>query len=350
MSGHSKWKTIKHQKGAADAKRGQLFTRLTREISLAARQGAGGDPEMNYPLRLAIDRARANNMPSDTIERAIKRGSGEGADQDQLEEITYEGYGPGGVAIMLQTVTDNRNRTASEVRATFSKSGASLGASGCVAWNFETMGLITMEMTPEDAEDMALLAIDAGAEDVRVDDSYVEVFTLPEKLEAVKRQLEEEKRLHRHGGGVNGAQGDRCPGAQAGGANPAAAGLAGGPSGRPEGLHQRRFPRRDPGKVPRRGVGPVVKVLGIDPGTIHLGYGLLEESDGELQVHDYGSLDFKSSLPVEERLYQVHSHLMNMIGMFRPDEIAIEEPFMGQGANRFVGPAFAVGQARRRCS
>jgi YebC/PmpR family DNA-binding regulatory protein len=192
MSGHSKWKTIKHQKGAADAKRGQLFTRLTREISLAARQGAGGDPEMNYPLRLAIDRARANNMPSDTIERAIKRGSGEGADQVQLEEITYEGYGPGGVAILLQAVTDNRNRTASEVRATFSKSGASLGASGCVAWNFETMGLITMEMTPEDAEDMALLAIDAGAEDVRVDDSYVEVFTLPEKLEAVKRQLEEE--------------------------------------------------------------------------------------------------------------------------------------------------------------
>ena len=192
MSGHSKWKTIKHQKGAADAKRGQLFTKLTREITIAARQGAGGDPDMNYQLRLAIDRAKANNMPSDTIDRAIKRGAGDGGDQDQLEEITYEGYSPGGVAILLQTVTDNRNRTASEVRATFSKIGASLGASGCVAWNFDTMGLITMEMPSEEAEDMALLAIDAGAEDVKVDDSYVEVLTLPENLAEVKRQLEEE--------------------------------------------------------------------------------------------------------------------------------------------------------------
>ena len=192
MSGHSKWKTIKHQKGAADAKRGQLFTKLTREITIAAREGAGGDPDMNYQLRLAIDRAKAANMPADTIDRAIKRGTGEGDDQEQLEEITYEGYGPGGVAILLQTVTDNRNRTASEVRATFSKIGASLGASGCVAWNFDTMGLITMEMPSEEAEDMALLAIDAGAEDVQVDDSYVEVFTLPENLAEVKRQLEEE--------------------------------------------------------------------------------------------------------------------------------------------------------------
>ena len=192
MSGHSKWKTIKHQKGAADAKRGQLFTKLTREITIAAREGAGGDPDMNYQLRLAIDRAKAANMPADTIDRAIKRGTGEGDDQDQLVEITYEGYGPGGVAILLQTVTDNRNRTASEVRATFSKIGASLGASGCVAWNFDSMGLITMEMPSEEAEDMALLAIDAGAEDVQVDDSYVEVFTLPENLAEVKRQLEEE--------------------------------------------------------------------------------------------------------------------------------------------------------------
>ena len=192
MSGHSKWKTIKHQKGAADAKRGQLFTRLTREITLAARQGAGADPDSNYQLRLAIDRAKANNMPTDTIERAVKRGSGEGADQEQLEEITYEGYGPGGVAIMLQAVTSNRNRTASDVRATFSKSGASLGESGCVAWNFESKGLITLEMAAEEAEEMALLAIDAGAEDVKVEDNYVEVFTLPEKLEEVKRELERE--------------------------------------------------------------------------------------------------------------------------------------------------------------
>ncbi len=192
VSGHSKWKTIKHQKGAADAKRGLLFTKLTREITLAARHDAGADPDMNYQLRLAIDRAKANNMPVDTIERAIKRGSGEGDDQEQLEEITYEGYGPGGVAILLQAVTSNRNRTASDVRATFSKSGASLGEAGCVAWNFDLKGLITLEMESQAAEDLALLAIDAGAEDVRVEDSYVEVFTLPDKLEEVRRELERE--------------------------------------------------------------------------------------------------------------------------------------------------------------
>ncbi len=192
MSGHSKWKSIKHQKGAADAKRGQLFTRLAREITLASRQGAGADPDTNYQLRLAIDRAKSNNMPTDTIDRAIKRGSGEGGDQEQLEEILYEGYGPGGAAIMLQAVTSNRNRTASDVRSTFSKSGASLGEAGCVAWNFESKGLITLEMDPQKAEDVALLAIDAGAEDVKVEDTYVEISTLPEKLEEVKKELEKE--------------------------------------------------------------------------------------------------------------------------------------------------------------
>ncbi len=192
MSGHSKWKSIKHQKGAADAKRGQLFTRLAREITLASRQGAGADPDTNYQLRLAIDRAKSSNMPTDTIDRAVKRGSGEGGDQEQLEEIIYEGYGPGGAAIMLQAVTSNRNRTASDVRATFSKSGASLGETGCVSWNFESKGLITLEMDPQKAEDVALLAIDAGAEDVKVEDTYVEISTLPEKLEEVKKELEKE--------------------------------------------------------------------------------------------------------------------------------------------------------------
>lgn len=192
MSGHSKWKSIKHQKGAADAKRGQLFTRLARELTLAARQGAGADPDTNYQLRLAIDRAKSNNMPTDTIDRAIKRGSGEGGDQEQLEEILYEGYGPGGAAIMLQAVTSNRNRTASDVRSTFSKSGASLGEAGCVAWIFESKGLITLEMDPQKAEEVALLAIDAGAEDVKVEDTYVEISTLPEKLEEVKKKLERE--------------------------------------------------------------------------------------------------------------------------------------------------------------
>ena len=190
MSGHSKWKSIKHQKGAADAKRGQLFTKLSREIVLAVRQEGGADPDTNYRLRLAIDKAKSNNMPTETIERAVKRASGEGADQEQLEEIVYEGYGPGGTAIMLQAVTSNRNRTASEVRATFSKGGANLGETGCVAWNFETKGIVTLELDPQSAEDVALLAIDAGAEDVKIDGSFVEIHTLPEDLEQVKKNLE----------------------------------------------------------------------------------------------------------------------------------------------------------------
>lgn len=190
MSGHSKWKSIKHQKGAADAKRGQLFTKLSRDIALAVRQEGGTDPETNYRLRLAVDKAKNNNMPTDTIERAVKRAAGEGGEQDQLEEIVYEGYGPGGAAIMLQAITSNRNRTASEVRATFSKAGANLGETGCVAWNFEAKGIVTLELDSQVVEDVALLAIDAGAQDVEIDGSFIEIHTLPEDLEQVKSELE----------------------------------------------------------------------------------------------------------------------------------------------------------------
>ena len=190
MSGHSKWKSIKHQKGAADAKRGQLFTKLSRDIALAVRQEGGADPETNYRLRLAIDKAKNNNMPTDTIERAVKRAAGTGGEQDQLEEIVYEGYGPGGTAIMLQAITSNRNRTASDVRATFSKAGANLGETGCVAWNFEAKGIVTLELDSHVAEDVALLAIDAGAQDVEINGSFVEIHTLPEDLEQVKSELE----------------------------------------------------------------------------------------------------------------------------------------------------------------
>ena len=192
MSGHSKWKTIKHKKGAADAKRGQLFTKLAREITIAVRKGSGVDPGMNFHLRLAIDKAKENNMPSENIDRAVKRGSGESGDNEQLEEVLYEGYSPGGAAIMLQAVTSNRNRTASEVRATFSKSGASLGALGCVSWNFESKGVITLEAKPHQAEEIALIAIDAGADDVKIDSDLVEIHTEPHKLVKVQRQLEEQ--------------------------------------------------------------------------------------------------------------------------------------------------------------
>ena len=191
MSGHSKWSSIKHQKGVVDARRGQLFTKLAREITVAARQG-GADPEMNVRLRLAIQKAKDSNMPMDNVERAIKRGAGIGdGAQETLEEATYEGYGPGGTAIMLQALTDNRNRTVSDIRNTFVRGGGNLGESGCVAWNFESKGVITMEVSQEQSEELALVAIDAGAEDFELDATVLDVRTAPDGFEAVRRALEE---------------------------------------------------------------------------------------------------------------------------------------------------------------
>jgi YebC/PmpR family DNA-binding regulatory protein len=192
MAGHSKWKQIKRAKGVADVKRGQVFTRLGREVSVAARAG-GPDPEANPRLRLAIDRAREQNMPKDNIERAIKRATGEGG-EGIIEEVVYEGYGPGGIAVLVQALTDNRNRTASDVRNTFAKSGGNLGEAGSVSWQFEMRGVISIDVKPggadsRDADDLALLAIDSGAEDVQVDGTTVDVYTKPETLEAVRRAL-----------------------------------------------------------------------------------------------------------------------------------------------------------------
>ncbi len=189
MSGHSKWSSIKHQKGVTDARRGQLFTKLTREIIVAVRQG-GSSPESNFRLRLAIQRARDNNMPTDNIEKAIKRGSGtlEGV---TLVEMVLEGYGPSGVAILVQALSDNRNRTLQDVRNIFSRSGGSLGESGCVAWLFDSKGLITVETNDLDAEELALQAIDAGAEDVDIENDPIEIYTKPEELEMVRTALEQ---------------------------------------------------------------------------------------------------------------------------------------------------------------
>ncbi len=189
MSGHSKWSSIKHQKGVTDARRGQLFTKLTREIIVAVRQG-GSSPEANFRLRLAIQKARDNSMPLENIERAIKRGSGtmEGA---ALVEMVLEGYGPNGAAILVQALTDNRNRTLQDVRNIFSRHGGSLGESGCVAWLFDSEGLITIRTDELDTEELALEAIDAGAEDVKVETSFVEIYTKLEELEMVRKALEE---------------------------------------------------------------------------------------------------------------------------------------------------------------
>ena len=193
MSGHSKWSTIKHQKGAADAKRGALFTKLSRDIALAVREGGGADPDMNFKLRLALDRAKSSNMPQDSISRAVKRGSGEGNDGETLEQVTYEGYGPGGGAILLQAVTTNRNRTAADVRAAFNRGGGNLGESGCVAWNFELRGVVTIDIEDEErAEELGLIAIDAGAEDIQIDEGVLEVYALVESLQDVQKSIEAE--------------------------------------------------------------------------------------------------------------------------------------------------------------
>ena len=191
MSGHSKWSSIKRQKGVADHRRGQLFTKLTREIIVLVREG-GSSPDSNFRLRLAIQKARDNNMPSDNIERAIKKGSGElgGA---SLSEIVMEGYGPHGVAVLVEALTDNRNRTVQEVRSLFARHGGSLAASGSVAWIFETRGVITVETAGVNAEELAMAAIDAGADDVKDEKGYLEIQTTPQNLEAVRKVVEQIK-------------------------------------------------------------------------------------------------------------------------------------------------------------
>lgn len=191
MSGHSKWAQIKRKKGVADVKKGAVFTRFGREISLAAREG-GGDPGANFTLRLAIERARAQNMPKENIERAIKRGTGELSDGGQLEDAIYEGYGPGGTALLVQVLTDNRNRTASEVRHMFSRGGGNLAASNAVAWMFEKKGVITIEGA-KNPDDLALELIDAGADDVKTDGNLVEAYCAPEQLRTFRDTLEKKK-------------------------------------------------------------------------------------------------------------------------------------------------------------
>ncbi len=187
MSGHSKWSSIKHKKALTDAKKGQQFTKMAREITIAAREG-GGNPDGNYRLRLAMEKARDVNMPQDNIARAIKRGTGElgGA---QMEELRFEGYGPHGVAIMVVTVTDNRNRTSSDIRNLFSRAGGNLGATGSVAWMFTRQGQIVVDANGRDPDEVGLDAIDMGASDARVDGKTVDVVTDPAKLEPVQQGL-----------------------------------------------------------------------------------------------------------------------------------------------------------------
>jgi len=188
MSGHSKWSTIKRKKAAEDAKRGKIFTRLARVITLAAREG-GGDPEANVRLRLAIERAKAANMPKDNIERAIKRGTGEDKESGNFEEIYYEGYAPHGVALMIYCVTDNRNRTVSDVRHILSRYGGSMGEGGSVAWQFERMAYFAIPAEGQDPDAIFELAVEGGADDVKFDDDLIEIFGPVDSFKTIGDQL-----------------------------------------------------------------------------------------------------------------------------------------------------------------
>ncbi|HVH50809.1 MAG TPA: YebC/PmpR family DNA-binding transcriptional regulator [Gaiellaceae bacterium] len=189
MSGHSKWSTIKHKKGAADAKRGQLFTKLTRALIVAAKEG-GGDPAANLSLQNAIEKARSYSMPKDTIDRAIAKGSGADADASAFETVVYEGYGPSGVAIIVEALTDNRNRTAGEVRHVFTRNDGNLGGSGAVAWQFERQGLVVVDAAGADEDELMLAAAEGGAEDVTRDGSTFQVTGAPESLASMRQAVE----------------------------------------------------------------------------------------------------------------------------------------------------------------
>ena len=191
MSGHSKWSSIKHKKGATDAKRGKIFTKLIKEITVAARMGGGGDPASNPRLRTAILAAKSENMPKDNIERAIKKGTGE-LEGVNYEDIIYEGYGPGGTAILIESLTDNKNRAVADIRYILSKSGGNLGENGCVSWMFDKKGYIVVENSKVDEEVLMEIAIDAGAEDVREDESNFEIIIELQGFESVKTAIDKE--------------------------------------------------------------------------------------------------------------------------------------------------------------
>ena len=188
MSGHSKWHTIKHKKGALDAKRGKLFTKIIREMTIAARLG-GGDPDSNPRLRTAVDKAKASNMPADNIKRAIQKGTGE-LPGESYEEITYEGYGPGGVAVLIQVLTDNKNRTGPELRHTFEKNSGRMGTMGCVAWMFDRRGVVQVDAERIKEDDLLEKALDAGAVDVKRVEKAFEITTAADEMEAVRSVLE----------------------------------------------------------------------------------------------------------------------------------------------------------------
>ena len=241
MAGHSKWSQIKHAKAVTDHRRGKLFTKLAREVIVAAREG-GGDPDGNFRLRMAIQRAKDANMPNDNIERAIQRGTGESDDGVQMIEAVYEGYGPGGVAIMLETLTDNRNRTVSDVRTTLTRAGGNLAESGAVAWQFSKRGVITVDASEEEAEDFALVAIDAGADDFDAGRGHAPGVLGTGYAGGCSERAGVERRGDKLVGGVSDTEQHGSAGQQVGGPDIEASGPTGRLGRRSEGLFQRGLP------------------------------------------------------------------------------------------------------------
>ena len=309
MSGHSKWSQIKRQKGANDVKRGAVFTKMGREISVAARAG-GGDPDGNFRLRLAIERARAMNMPLDTIKRAIEKATG-GGEGEQFEEITYEGYGPGGVAILVETATDNKNRTAADVRSVLTKAGGQLAAPGSVAWQFEQRGVITLA-PGGNTEELELLAIDAGADDVDSSGEQVEVYTRPHDLEAVRRELE--------------AAGVKIESAELSMTPKNTVELDESKARQALRLVELLEDHDDVQRVTANFEIPEVDarrgrrviILGIDPGTAMLGYGVIERTGPRLRAIDFGVISTPSTLTLPERLESIYLALTDLIELHAP--------------------------------
>ena len=258
MSGHSKWSSIKHKKGAADSKRGQLFSKLSRAIIVAAKEG-GPDPAGNLALQNAIEKARSYSMPKDNIERAIAKGSGADADAASFETVVYEGYGPDGVAVLVEAVTDNRNRTASEVRHAFTKHGGNLGTTGAVAWQFERRGVVLVAAESANEDDLVLAAADAGADDVELDGSSFVVTCAPEALSSVREALAGAGYRGRVGRARDGAEDDRgCVGRAHGAPDHEPRRGPRGHRGRPGRVRELRHPGSGAGSGRRLGRAVVV--------------------------------------------------------------------------------------------
>ena len=335
MSGHSKWHTIKHKKGAADAKRGKIFTRIIKELTVAARSG-GGDIDSNPRLRTIVAEAKSVNMPADNIKRAIQRGTGE-LPGVSYEEINYEGYGPGGAAVIVETLTDNKNRTVGEIRHVLSKHGGNLAAENSVAWMFDKKGYIVVEKSKADEEALMAAAIDAGADDMRDDGDSWEIVSAPDAFQKV---LDAVKAL----GHRAGRRGGRVPAAelrearrQAGPADGQADGSARRTRGHQEGLVERRYRREgDRGLVG-------VKIFGIDPGSERTGYGCIETRSAAvttLSSAARSSAPARSTFP--DKLKHIHAGLAALLARHRPDCVAVENIFYA----RNVRSALKLGHAR----